>query len=636
MKHSFFPLRSALSCAFLASLMSGCATLPPCPGSLLPIVEVQVNGTASNHDDYGSTTVSTAARARITNPNRFGGGRNFPGGVAVEIRDPLGLSNLTFSIISGGAPSASLFETLPEDGGWSTFFVRGTSTSAVEKSAVIEVATAGSCDEVVLARKAMMIPSGPPPIPSAVARPRVEIEVGSVATLDDYIAWSPVTSRIRWADGTPGATLNVSLRNMSGGDRLRFAASTLAGGDTATNTSLPLTLNGDGSWVSFFVAGNFASPSTADKDAILEVIDTSTNSLLSREGLMVRIRKNANNLTAPERDRYLFALQRVSQTYGDYIEFVRTHSRSSTGSGGSLVSHRQAHSGSGFLPWHRAFVLHLERILQAADPAVALHYWKFDTPAPNVFNSAFMGANSGSNFATLAAANPIVSWTLPGEGVATGIQRNTPYGDAGNPAVANDTSVLGLGSPGFTYASFIAMEATSHNPAHARSGFTDASGNPLPGASWVGGSPAIAPRDPIFFFLHSNVDRLWARWQWLRDRNVPTNVATYDLQGSHAAPAAGVAAPSFTTNPVSGAITSNRTLGHYLDDNMWPWDNVTGGTGTAQRPDIAILTPFPIILSNLLPFGSPTVGGVIDYASVTATNPLNGMGFGYDDTNPFD
>ena len=43
------------------------------------------------------------------------------------------------------------------------------------------------------------------------------------------------------------------------------------------------------------------------------------------------------------------------------------------------------------------------------------------------------------------------------------------------------------------------MENNPHNMAHALSGFTDMSGNPLPGASWVGGSPAIAPRDPIFF-----------------------------------------------------------------------------------------------------------------------------------------
>lgn len=635
MKNANRPMSlSILAFLSVAMLVSGCATIAPCPGSLLPIVEVQVNDTASNHDDYGTTTSSTVARARITNPNRFGGGRNFPSGVAVEIRNPLGSANLGFASTAGGTPSPSLFRTLPQDGGWSTFFVRGNATSTVDKSAIVEMATAGTCPEAVIARKAMMIPAGSSPIPSSPARPRVEIEIGSVATLDDYIAWSPVSSRIRWADGTAGATLNVTLRNQAGGDRLRFAAGTLAGGQTATATTLPLALTGDGAWVRFFVAGNFASPSTDDKDAVLEVTDNASRALLSREGLMVRIRKNANTLTAAERDRYLQALQKVSATYVDYIEFVRTHSRSSTGAGGDLVSHRQAHSGSGFLPWHRAFVLHLERIIQAADPAVALHYWKFDSPAANVFNAAFLGSNSSGNFATLAATNPIVSWTLPGEGVGTGIQRRTPYGDSGNPAVASDTTVLGLGSPGFNYSAFIGMEVSAHNPAHFRSGFTDPTGQPLPGASWVGGSPAIAPRDPIFFFLHSNVDRLWARWQWVRDRNDPAAVAAYDLQGTHAAPAAGVAAPSFTLN-VNNQITSNRTLGHYAGDSMWPWDNVVGGAGTLARPDIAILTPFPIVLGGLLPLSRPTVASVIDYAGVTTTSPHGGLGFGYDDFNPF-
>lgn len=633
MKHGNLSLHSTISCLALASLLAGCATIPQCPGSLLPIVEVQVNDTASNHDDYGSTTTSTLARARITNWQRFGGGLNFPGGVPVEVRSPFGSSSLLYGSTPAAATSASLLDTLPSDGGWLIFYVRGTATT-IEKGASIELATSSTCDEAVLARKAMMIPAGALPIPSTPARPRVEIEVGSVATLDDYVAWSPTQARIRWTGGVAPATLNVTLRNMPGSDHLRFAPGTLAGGSTAIDPTVALTLNADGSWVQFFVAGNFASPSSADKDAIIEVLD-STGALLSRDGIMVRIRKNANGLSTPERDRYLAALQKVSATYGSYIQFVRTHSRGSAGA--ALVSHRQAHSGSAFLAWHRAFVLNLERILQSADPSVALHYWKYDSPAANIFTPGFMGSNSAGIMATLAATNPIATWTLPGEGVATGIQRQTPYGDAGNPGVTADTAILALGTPTFNYSVFTTMESLSHNRAHAFSGFTDASGNPLPTGSWVGGSPAIAPRDPLFFFLHSNVDRLWARWQWLHDRFVTTAVSSYDLQGSHATPAAGVAGPSWTQAP-NGAITSNRTLGQYAEDTMWPWDNVTGGTlaSTTGRPDIALIQPFPITLGGLFPLARPSPGLVIDYASVTATAPFSGLGYGYDDSNPFD
>jgi len=618
-------LMSCVSCVWgviAAMLLSSCATIAPCVGTLMPIVEIQVNDTASNHDDYGSTAADTTVRARITNPTGFNGSSNFPGGVAVELRNPSGGSTLGFATSAGATLSSSILQTLPGAGGWSSFVVRGNAASALDKSAVIEMATAGSCSEVVVARKAMMVPSGALPIPAAPARPRVEIEVGSIATLDDYIAWGPTFSRLRWVGGAPAGTLAVTLQNMAGTDHLRFAA-TVASDATATSTTLPLTLTGDGAWVTFYVAGNFASPSLADKDAVLEV--TSAGALLSREAVMVRIRKNANALTVSERSRYLEALKKVSQTYLDYIDFVKTHSRDTTGAVGSLVAHRQAHSGSAFLPWHRAFILHIERLLQSADPSVALPYWKFDDNAPNVFTPDFMGANSSGNIATLAASNPIVSWSLPGEAVPAGIQRQTPYGDGGHPLVASEVATLALGSPGFAYANFMAMELQAHNPAHSRSGFTTSSGAPAAGASWIAGSPAIAPRDPLFFSLHCNVDRLWAKWQWLHDRNTVTDVATYDLQGSFAAPAPGVAAPLFTTN-AAGQITANRTLGQYAEDTLWPWDNVVGGTGAAGRPSIAVMTPFPIVLGGLLPFAKPTVKLVLVYP---------GMGFGYDDVFPY-
>jgi tyrosinase len=177
------------------------------------------------------------------------------------------------------------------------------------------------------------------------------------------------------------------------------------------------------------------------------------------------------------------------------------------------------------------------------------------------------------------------------------------------------------------------MELDPHNPAHSRSGFQGSGGIPTPSTSWIASSPAIAPRDPLFFSLHGNIDRLWAKWQWLRGRNTPTDVASYNLQGSHATPAAGVPGPSFTTS--GSQILTNRTLGQYAEDTLWPWDNTTGGAGTAARPNIAVLTPFPVTLTNLLPFNKPTVKLVIDYAGVTLGGPATGLGYGYDDFFPY-
>jgi len=631
-----------VSILLLSLVLTGCATLAPCPGSLLPIVEIQVNNTASTHDDYGTTGSNLACRARITNPTGFNNAANFPGGVNIELRNPIGSPNLLFATSAAGAGSASVFQTLPGNGSWLNFWVKGQSTSATDKSAIIEMATAGSCSngmtDVVVARKAMMIPSGAPPIAVA-ANPQVEIEINSTsATLDDYVTWSPTAARVRWINGSVGNTVNVTIASV-GATPLVFADNTLGAGATATNATLPLTLSGDGAWVNFFVAGQFpASPprgSTKDKDAILEVRNAS-NAPVGREGLMVRIRKNANALSTDERDRYLAALTKINATYANYIQFVRTHSRDSSGSGGSLVAHRQAHSGSGFLPWHRAFVLNIERILQSADPSVAVPYWKFDDNAPNIFTAGFFGSNSAGNFATLTG-NPLNTWTLAGESIPqAGIQRKTPYGDNGHPSLRTESQTLALGGATFQYGAFRnSMETDPHNMAHARSGFTDPNtGAPLPGASWVGGSPAIATRDPIFFSLHANIDRLWAKWQFAHVRNTPTAIDSYDLQGSHATPAAGVPTPAFTQN-ASGVITANRTLGQYADDSMWPWDNVLNGTGTAARPNISLITPFPIVLGGLLPFAQPQVKFMIDWAGLTATGPTNGMNFAYDDFTPY-
>jgi tyrosinase len=161
------------------------------------------------------------------------------------------------------------------------------------------------------------------------------------------------------------------------------------------------------------------------------------------------------------------------------------------------------------------------------------------------------------------------------------------------------------------------MEGATHNGAHNNSGNS--------GVSWIGGDPAIAPQDPLFYFLHCNVDRLWAKWQWVNNRFDGAQVTSYDLQGSHNAPAAGVPLPIYTEN-INGRITQNRTFGQYGDDTLWPWDNVTGGTGTLARPTVAPLTPFPIVPGGLLPGSKPNVKGTIDFRVIN---------FAYDDFTPY-
>ncbi|HEY6974696.1 MAG TPA: tyrosinase family protein, partial [Chitinophagaceae bacterium] len=639
------------------------AVIPTCPTSLLPLIEVQINNTPSNHDDYGSTTAYTACRARVVNYLNSQGGNNFPNGVPIVIRNPFDKSNPSFSLsfsATGGtsAGEARIFSTLPGEGTWLTFYVKGTLTSAIDKSSIIEIAAQGACTaDAVLARKALMIPPvGSIPISSD--GPRVVLEIGSVSTLDDYVTWAPKLCRIRWLTSNPppqvdityqnspapgsfivspasfteaaGSTLTITLRNMNatGPDkRLQFADGTLAAGHTASNDALTLTLQNDGAWVNFYIAGNYPNASIRDKDAVMEVRDAGTGLLLSREGVMVRIRKNANTLTSGERDRFLNALNKLnsSSKFNDYIDFVKTHSRSNINdTTKSMVSHRQAHSGSAFLPWHRAFVLHFERLLQAADPSVALPYWKFDAAAPNIFTQNFMGSDEGDNTVKLSGTNPIRTWSMSQDGVpAPQIMRGKmKAGKNGAPQnMPGETDILALGNK---FSAFKGMEIGFHNLAHSA----------WPAPSWLL-LPELAPRDPLFFPLHCNVDRVWAEWQWVRNRYTTSDSQTYDLQGSYANPANPNLKPAYIVNNKTQVITTDRTLGQYADDTMWPWNNVTGGTGTVARPGTAVLTPLPATLGTTLP-DKPAVKSVIDYLNITSPVPGDGLDYAYDNFFPYD
>jgi hypothetical protein len=69
------------------------------------------------------------------------------------------------------------------------------------------------------------------------------------------------------------------------------------------------------------------------------------------------------------------------------------------------VSSPEAHGAPGFLPWHRAYLLDLERELQNIDPSVALPYWRFDQAAPNLFVKEFIGT-SDPNGTVLFRSHP--------------------------------------------------------------------------------------------------------------------------------------------------------------------------------------------------------------------------------------
>ena len=122
----------------------------------------------------------------------------------------------------------------------------------------------------------------------------------------NYLTWAPVRATVRLLEPDSEDPVAVTLANEdpAAGGQLEFGTDR----DQELAGTLELTLPADGSEVEFFVAGEFAKPSSADGDAVIQVRPAANGSVLSTKPVMVRVRKNANALTPAERDRFTTAL----------------------------------------------------------------------------------------------------------------------------------------------------------------------------------------------------------------------------------------------------------------------------------------------------------------------------------------
>src|SRR5262245_3796722 len=248
-----------------------------------------------------------------------------------------------------------------------------------------------------------------------------------------YITYAPSPCQIRQTPAAAALTVTLSSRaaGAGGGEAVFYADRTVGAAPAST---LTVTRPADGSPVNFGLGGRPGKPSVDDLDCLL-VASCPTENLTVP--LMVRVRKNANKLQAGERDRFLNALAKLNAR-GTYQTFRDIHVY-----GANNVVYNQEHAGPQFLPWHRIYLLDLERELQAVDVTVSLHYWRFDQVAANVFKNTFMGATkqvspggSASNV-TFAAGHPLSGWVTDG---VPGISRS---------AIFDTQTKAAPGPPGF-------------------------------------------------------------------------------------------------------------------------------------------------------------------------------------------
>ena len=401
----------------------------------------------------------------------------------------------------------------------------------------------------------------------------VELQINNSASPNArFVSWAPSPCRIRVTNPTgassPTVNLKITAVSAAGGGVVVFRSGTT--GVFSSSVTLPVPTNG--TTVPFFAAGKFGKPSVNNGDVTIQARNGAA--LVGSVAAMVRIRKNANALTAVERNRFVAAFAQLNnQGLGRFADFRNMHTN---------VSSPQAHGAPGFLPWHRAYLLDLERELQAIDPSVALPYWRFDRPAPNIFTPDFLGASDQLGTVGFSATNPLQFWKTDG---VQGINRRPFFStSAAPPGLRNETQTLGLGTQ---YPAFRTLEGNPHGTAHTSFGGSISS---------IG----TAAKDPLFFLLHANVDRLWAKWQRQNGRFNPATPASFDNSGG---------------NPI----------GHNLPDTMWPWNGITGG----QRPPTApggAMAASPCVGA---PGPQPKVQDSLDFQGAIGA-PAR-MGFDYDD-----
>ena len=512
-----------------------------------------------------------------------------------------------------------------------------------------------------------------------------------------YLTWGPAICHIRVRGNSGNKTLYLRTRNLGIGRAVFTDAKREKVYSITTLTCV------DETWTTFYLAGDFGYASTRDKDIELRVFQDNPDNLptaepVATEALMVRVRKDAETLTNDERDRFLTAFYRLRQKHGGefYKNFTNMH---------VSQTDNEIHFYENFLPWHRLYLLNLERDLQHIDPSVSLHYWRWDFPAPNLFSKNFAGkmqiidggleaiasaaakANEKAQENAKAAAKAAeeAAGTAAAEAAeaaakaaAQAAEEAQAKADAAEKAADAAQDAMPLPTFSLTnpwrywkptesaqlhrlafkwdlrlnggWSVLIDRKAPEEYAIQMGKGIYrdlfwdhedvwDQEGKrkrgKIPG--YVFSKPhgsghmsfrgqisviATAPEDPVFFMLHSNVDRLWAVWQNHWDRFDPQDGNSYSPQG----------------------LSPNRTAGFgaYSKETQWPWNGDEQSPrpqdedGQPPRVKPAPYGEYPTVKKGYdvlpKPTSQPIIEEVIDYKG--RLDPNNSIGFDYDNV-PF-
>src|ERR1700688_1002228 len=165
----------------------------------------------------------------------------------------------------------------------------------------------------------------------------IELQINNSTSHDARVlGWGPSPCRIRLTNpsGTAGPSVDLQMtgKTASGGGRVVFRA----GATGVFLETITVTVPTSGGTVPFFASGKFGQASSNNGDVAIEVRAGAT--VIASVPVMVRIRKNANQLTTAERDRFVGAFAKLNnQGQGRFKDFRDMH---------VLVSLSQAHGAA--------------------------------------------------------------------------------------------------------------------------------------------------------------------------------------------------------------------------------------------------------------------------------------------------
>ncbi|MFF3844561.1 tyrosinase family protein [Streptomyces sp. NPDC002328] len=237
---------------------------------------------------------------------------------------------------------------------------------------------------------------------------------------------------------------------------------------------------------------------------------------------MAYTRKDVSTLTAAERRRFVKALLEVKRR-GEYDEFVRMHIEYyvSDGEGGL----RTAHMAPSFLPWHRRFLLELEKALRRVDSSVTLPYWDWTrdrTPTSAPWTADLLGGNgrrSDLQVTTGPFAYATGDWTIK-DGVTDRRFLTRDLGRARDPIDLPKQSDLEWALADPVYDTSPWDSTVTRGFRNKLEGWGSGRGstawrNHNRVHRWVGGVMVggASVNDPVFWLHHAFIDLLWTRWQ---------------------------------------------------------------------------------------------------------------------------